>query len=141
MGVYRFRVLRSGLNLETSNPEPVNGYKAFMSKMEQIMNKHINVSIAEAKNRLSKIINEVVFAKKRVILNSHGRPKAAMISFDELKKFEEMEEAFSPSKNKRLTALNKAARLREKIYNRKKENVYDSSKDLDQIRKERGNEF
>ncbi len=44
------------------------------------MNKHINVSIAEAKNRLSKIINEVVFAKKRVILNSHGQPKAAMIS-------------------------------------------------------------
>jgi len=80
---------------------------------EQIMNKHINVSIAEAKNRLSKIINEVVFAKKRVILNSHGQPKAAMISFDELKIFEEME----------------------------KENVCDSSKDLDQIRKKRGNEF
>jgi len=77
------------------------------------MNKHINVSIAEAKNRLSKIINEVVFAKKRVILNSHGQPKAAMISFDELKIFEEME----------------------------KENVCDSSKDLDQIRKKRGNEF
>ena len=80
---------------------------------EKIMNKHINVSIAEAKNRLSKIINEFVFAKKRVILNSHGQPKAAMISFDELKIFEEME----------------------------KENVCDSSKDLDQIRKERGNEF
>ena len=77
------------------------------------MNKHINVSIAEAKNRLSKIINEFVFAKKRVILNSHGQPKAAMIGFDELKIFEEI----------------------------KKENVCDSSKDLDQIRKERGNEF
>jgi len=114
---------------------------AFMSKMEKIMNKHMNVSIAEAKNRLSKIINEVVFAKKRVILNSHGRPKAAMISLDELKKFEEMEAAFSPSKNKRLTALNKAARLREQIYNRKQENVYDSSKALNQVRKERGNEF
>lgn len=58
-----------------------------------------------------------------------------------MKKFEEMEEAFSPLKNKSLPALNKAARLREKIYNRKKENVYDSSKDLYQIRKERGNEF
>jgi len=91
------------------------------------MNKHMNVSIAEAKNRLSKIINEVVFAKKRVILNSHGQPKAAMISFDELKKFEEMEETFSPSKNKRLTALDKAAWLREQIYNRKKENMHDSS--------------
>ena len=115
---------------------------AFMSKIEQIMNKHMNVSIAEAKNRLSKIINEVAFAKKRVILNSHGRPKAAMISFEELKKFEEMEKAFSPSnRNRRLTALEKAARLREQIYSRKKENINDSTRDLYQIRKERIVEF
>ena len=115
---------------------------AFMSKIEQIMNKHMNVSIAEAKNRLSKIINEVVFAKKRVILNSHGQPKAAMISFEELKKFEEMEKAFSPSnRNRRLTALEKAARLREQIYSRKKENINDSTRDLYQIRKERIVEF
>ncbi len=105
------------------------------------MNKHINVSIAEAKNRLSKIINEVVFAKKRVILNSHGQPKAAMISFDELKKFEEMEKAFFPSQDVRLMALEKATQLRKQIYNRKKANVHDSSIDLQQIREERVNEF
>jgi prevent-host-death family protein len=59
------------------------------------MDKHVNVSIAEAKNRLSKIINEVVFAKKRIIINSHGQPKAAMISLDDLQKFEEMEDGFT----------------------------------------------
>jgi len=105
------------------------------------MNEHINVSIVEAKNKLSKIINKVVFAKKRIIINSHGQPKAAMISFDELKKFEEMEKAFFPSQNVRLMALDKAARLRKQIYNRKKANVHDSSIDLQQIREERVNEL
>jgi len=105
------------------------------------MNKHFNVSIGEAKNRLSKIIDEVVFAKKRVLLNSHGQPKTAMISLEELEKFEEMERLLFPSKQGGLIALNKAAQLREQIYYRKKETVSDSFDDLKQIRKERPNEF
>ena len=95
----------------------------------------------QAKNRLSKIIDEVVFAKKRVLLNSHGQPKTAMISLEELEKFEEMERLLFPSKQGSLIALNKAAQLREQIYYRKKETVSDSFDDLKQIRKERPNEF
>ena len=105
------------------------------------MDKHVNVSIAEVKNRLSKIINEVVFAKKRIIINSHGQPKAAMISLDELKKFEEMERSLFPSKRGRSMALEKAAQLREQILNRKNKTVCNSSKDLNKIREERVNEF
>lgn len=105
------------------------------------MNKYLNVSIGEAKNKLSRIINEVVFAHKRVILNSHGRPKAAMISLDELKKFEEMERVIFPSKQDRLMTLVKAAQVREKIFRRKKKKISDSSKDLNRIREERVNEF
>jgi len=127
--------------LDTENKMAIMAIMALMPQMEQIMNKHTNVSIAEAKNKLSKIINEVVFAKKRIILNSHGQPKAAMISFDELKKFEEMEKAVFPSQNVRLMALDKAIRLRKQIYNRKKANVHDSSIDLQQIREERVNGF
>ena len=115
--------------------------KTYMAKMEEIMDKHLNVSIGEAKNRLSRIINEVVFAKKRIILNSHGKPKAAMISLDELKKFEEMERSFFPSKRGGLMTLEKAAQLREQIFERRKKTVCDSSKDLNQIREERVNEF
>ena len=48
------------------------------------MNEHTDMSIVEARNNLSKIINEVVFAKNRITLNSHGQPKAAVISFEEL---------------------------------------------------------
>ncbi len=105
------------------------------------MEKHVSVSIGEAKNKLSKIINEVVFAKKRVILNSHGQPKAAMIGLEDLKKFEEMERLFFTSKQERLMALDKAAELRKDIFNRKKNKVSDSSKDLEQIREQRVNEY
>jgi prevent-host-death family protein len=105
------------------------------------MNEHLNVSIVEAKNKLSKIVNQVVFGKKRIILNSHGQPKAAMISLDELKRFEEMEKAFFPSQNVRLKALDKATRLRKQIYYRKKGNLPDSSEVLYQIREERVNEL
>lgn len=105
------------------------------------MNKHINVGIGEVKNKLSSIINEVVYAGKRVILNSHGRPKAAMISLDELIKFEEMERAFFPVKEDRLMALEKAVNVREKIRVRRKKAVSDSSDDLHRIRQERVDEF
>jgi prevent-host-death family protein len=115
--------------------------KAHLAKLEDAMDKHHNVSIGEAKNKLSRIINEVVFANKRVILNSHGRPKAAMISLDELKKFEEMERALFPSKQDRLMTLDKAAQVREKIFRRKKKTISDSSEALNRIRKERADEF
>lgn len=105
------------------------------------MERHKTVSIAEAKNRLSKIINEVVFAKKRIIINSHGQPKAAMISLDDLKKFEEMEDGFTHLKETRLRSLDRAGQLRKEIFARKMKIVSDSSEDLHQIREKRADEF
>ena len=105
------------------------------------MDRHMNVSIAEAKNRFSEIINQVVFAKKRIIINSHGRPKAAMISLDELQRFEEMEDGSIRLKETRLRSLDKAAQLRKEIFARKMEIVSDPSEDLDQIREERVDGF
>ena len=115
--------------------------KAHLALFGGLMNRHINMGIGEAKNKLSRIINEVEFAGKRVILNSHGRPKAAMISFDELIKFEEMERALFPVKEDRLMALEKAAQVREKIWVRKKKTVSDSSDNLHRTRQERVDEF
>lgn len=106
-----------------------------------MMDKHVNMSIGEAKNRLSSLINEVVYAGKRIILNSHGRPKAAIISLDELKRFEEMQRTLFPSKSDRLLKLAKAEEVREKIFRRKKKVLSDSSDDLQRIRKERIDEF
>lgn len=104
-------------------------------------NDHISISIGEAKNRLSKIINEVVFAKKRIIIKSHGKPKAALISADELEKFEELENRALHSKERRLRALDKAAQLRKQVFDKNKKILFDSSKDLHQIRKKRVDEL
>lgn len=42
------------------------------------------VSLSEAKARLSALINRVAYSRERVILTSHGRPKAALIGLDDL---------------------------------------------------------
>ncbi len=104
-------------------------------------NNHLSISVGEAKNRLSNIINEVVFAKKRIIIKSHGKPKAALISADELEKFEEMENELTHSRDRRLRALNRAAQLRKQIFDKNKERLLDSSRDLHQIREKRLDEF
>ena len=94
------------------------------------MNEHTDMSIVEARNNLSKIINEVVFAKNRITLNSHGQPKDAIISFEALTRLEEMKKVFYPSRNVRLTALEKATQVRKQIHKRRRANVRDSSLDL-----------
>ena len=42
------------------------------------------VSITEAKTRLSALVNRVAYSHERVVLQSHGRPKAALIGLDDL---------------------------------------------------------
>lgn len=42
------------------------------------------VSITEAKTRLSALVNRVAYSHERVILESHGRPKAALVSLEDL---------------------------------------------------------
>src|ERR1044071_4550648 len=48
-------------------------------------------SVAHAKNTLSSLINKVAYGKTRVVLESRGRPKAALISTEDLEKLERFE--------------------------------------------------
>lgn len=41
------------------------------------------LSIAEARRELSKVVNEVAFGHKQVVLTSRGRPKAVLIGHDD----------------------------------------------------------
>jgi prevent-host-death family protein len=41
------------------------------------------LSIAEVRRDLSKVVNEVAFGRKRIVLTSRGRPKAVLIGHDE----------------------------------------------------------
>lgn len=42
------------------------------------------VSITEAKASLSALVNRVAYSHERIVLQSHGRPKAALIGLDDL---------------------------------------------------------
>lgn len=46
------------------------------------------VSIAQAKNNLCKFVNDVAQKGEKIILTSRGKPKAAIITIDELKRLE-----------------------------------------------------
>ncbi|MGQ9498448.1 MAG: type II toxin-antitoxin system prevent-host-death family antitoxin [Desulfotomaculales bacterium] len=44
----------------------------------------MKVGIAEAKRTLSSLINRVAFGRERIVLVSRGRPKAALVSIEDL---------------------------------------------------------
>jgi prevent-host-death family protein len=46
------------------------------------------VSITEAKASLSQLVNRVAYSGERVVLESHGRPKAALVGLDDLRALE-----------------------------------------------------
>lgn len=46
------------------------------------------VSITEAKASLSSLVNRVAYRGERIVLESHGRPKAALVSLEDLEAIE-----------------------------------------------------
>ena len=52
----------------------------------------IVISISEVKTSFSKLINRAAYGQERIVVTSHGQPKAALISIDDLQRLEELEE-------------------------------------------------
>ena len=50
------------------------------------------ISVSKMKNMLSDVLNRVAYGKERIVVSSHGNPKAAVISIEDLKLLEELEE-------------------------------------------------
>lgn len=46
------------------------------------------VSITEAKASLSSLVNRVAYRGERIVLESHGRPKAALVSLEDMRAIE-----------------------------------------------------
>ena len=51
------------------------------------------VSISKMKDTLSEVINRAAYGHERIIIASRGKPKAAVISIDDLERLEELEDA------------------------------------------------
>jgi prevent-host-death family protein len=97
---------------------------------------HEKASVAQAKNTLSSLINKVAYGKVRILLESRGKPKAALVSTDDLARLERLEQG-QQADGTRLQLLAQARSLRKKILARRKRPLTDSVKALERVRNER----
>lgn len=52
-------------------------------------------SISELKSALSEFLNRAAYGRERIIVSSRGKPKAAVISIEDLRRLEELEDALA----------------------------------------------
>jgi len=97
-----------------------------------------SVGIAEVKRNISTLINRVAFGRERIILTSRGKPKAALISIEDLRKLERLEKMESTSYAERKAALGMAKAVREMTLARRGGVPFpDVSEDIRTLREER----
>ena len=51
----------------------------------------MNISFVEARASLSEVVNRAAYGGERIVLERHGKPAAAIVSMDDLKLLEELE--------------------------------------------------
>jgi len=97
------------------------------------------MGIAEVKRSISTIVNRVAFGRERVILTSRGKPKAALVSIEDLQKLKMLERTTSsPSRAQRKVALAMAQAVREMTLARRGGVPFsDVAEDLRKLREER----
>lgn len=93
------------------------------------------ISITEAKQRLGELVKRANYGGERIILEFRGRPQAAIVNSDDLKKLERLDER--PSIRESLERLDA---VRERIAARVGV-LPDSSEDIARLREERVEEI
>lgn len=53
------------------------------------------ISVSKMKDTLSDVLNRVAYGRERIVVSSHGKPKAAVISVEDLEFLEELEDALA----------------------------------------------
>lgn len=101
----------------------------------------MTVGIAEARNDLSAVINRAAYGKEAVILHSRGKPKAAVINYEDYLLFQVWREALAETKTDQLRVLEQARNLRARIQARIGGFLPDSAEELDRLREERIHEL
>jgi len=96
----------------------------------------VMVSMTKAKNALAEVVNQAAYGKERIILVSRGKPKAAIVSLEDLERLERLNA--EGMRAKRMAALEEAQALREQILARTGGiPLSDSTEELRRLRKER----
>jgi prevent-host-death family protein len=53
------------------------------------------VSVSQMKDTLSEVLNRAAYGRERIVIASRGKPKAAVISIDDLELLEDLEDALA----------------------------------------------
>ena len=53
------------------------------------------ISVSKLKDTLSEVLNRAAYGRERIVVASRGKPKAAVISVEDLKLLEELEDALA----------------------------------------------
>jgi prevent-host-death family protein len=100
------------------------------------MNTKEKIGVAEIKNRLSEVIGKVSYGGYRFIIEKRGKPRAAVIAYEDLENLERLEQGLSKPAEKSDRLLREMKNLRNQI--KKRRGVLSDSGDLiREIREER----
>ncbi len=95
------------------------------------------VSIDQVKRDISQLVNRVAFGGERIILTSRGKPKAALVSIEDLRVLEQV----GQEKARRIVTLERAQALGERIHAERPRKDVDAAELLLQLREERTDEL
>ena len=93
------------------------------------------VSISQVRQNISSLVNRAACNGERIILTSLGKPQAALISIDDLRILEQVDE----EKDRRMAALEEARALGERIRAERPGHDVDSMELLRELREVRTN--
>jgi len=96
-----------------------------------------SISIGQIKRDISELVNRVAFGHERIVLTSRGKPKAALVSIEDLQALEQT----GQEKARRLAALERAQTLGQRIRAERPAHDVDSVELLRQLREERTDEI
>ena len=93
-----------------------------------------SVTLTDLKQNLGDIINQAAYGQSRIVLTARGKPRAALISIEDLRQLQTLEQALPVSLNiqEQLALLAKMDELRVQM-----SGATDSTETLRQIREER----
>ena len=75
----------------------------------------IQITMTELRQGLGKLVNQAAFGKDRLILMSHGQPKAAIIGVAELEQLRQLADASTTQADRYSAALTTTDDLRHRI--------------------------
>jgi prevent-host-death family protein len=99
------------------------------------------VSVAEARRNLAELITRVGFGGKRVVIERHGKPVLALISYADLLRLQALEESEAPREGWRLALEQARAASARILSERKGEYLPDSADVIRDSREERTDEL